>query len=84
MQLQGAVPDSREVTDVDGHRTLFGTLKHELPDGTLVVFQAFVHTWSRPTYRSLGAVGRMYAEGLLIPSEGVVRTAPDELMWPFR
>ena len=52
--------------------------------GTLVVCQAFVHTWSRPTYLSIGAVGRIYAEGLLLTKDGKVEAASDDLMWRFR
>ena len=52
--------------------------------GTLVVCQALVHTWSRPTFLSIGAVGRMYAEGLLLRHDGSVEPASDDLMWQFR
>ena len=70
---------------VEGHVITFGTYKHALESGeTLVVFQALVHTWSRPTFVSVGAVGRMYAEGLIVSATGTVRRAPDEVMWTFR
>ena len=70
---------------VDGHRVTFGTYKLELSAAEmLVVCQALVHTWSRPTFLSIGAVGRMYAEGLLLTSEGRVETAPDDLIWQSR
>jgi hypothetical protein len=70
---------------VEGHGVTFGTHKHALETGdTLVVFQALVHTWVRPTFLSFGAVGRMYAEGFLVSPSGAVERAPDEVMWPFR
>jgi hypothetical protein len=70
---------------VGGYRVTFGTYKLELSAAEkLVVCQALVHTWSRPTFLSIGAVGRMYAEGLLLTSEGRVETAPDDLIWQFR
>ena len=69
---------------VEGRHVTFGTYKLDASGAeTLVVCQALVHTWSRPTYFSIGAVGRLYAEGLLL-KDGKVETAPDELMWQFR
>ena len=70
---------------VEGCRVTFGTYKVGISRGrTLVVCQALVRTWSRPTYFSIGAVGRMYAEGLLLANDGNVEPAPDDLMWQFR
>jgi hypothetical protein len=70
---------------VEGHWITFGTQKRELASGaTLVVCQALVHTWSRPTYLSLSAVGRAYAEGIVVSARGTVEAAKDELMWEFR
>jgi hypothetical protein len=70
---------------VEGHWITFGIHKHVLRSGdTLVVFQALVHTWAWPTFISLGAVGRMYAEGILVSSTGIATQAPDEVMWEFR
>jgi len=70
---------------VDGYRVTFGTYKLKLSAAeTLVVSQALIHTWSRPTFLSIGAVGRMYAAGLLLTSEGKVETAQDDLIWQFR
>jgi hypothetical protein len=70
---------------VEGCRVTFGTYKVEVSGvGTLVVCQALVRTWSRPTYFSIGAVGRMYAVGLLVTNDGNVEPASDDLMWQFR
>lgn len=52
--------------------------------GRLVVFQVLVHTWRRPTFLSFSAVGRMYAEGLVVGNRGEVTPAEDEDMWGFR
>lgn len=77
--------ESYELERVKGYWVTSGSSKHVLPSGeTLVVFAVLVHTWSRPTYISFGAIGRMYAEGLLVSSTGEVTSAPDEVMWEFR
>jgi hypothetical protein len=81
-----AVPsESFEDLDIEGHYATFGVHKHILEDRrTLVVFQVFVDTWSRPTFLSVRRVGRLYAEGILIGHDGAVDMAPDEIMWEFR
>jgi hypothetical protein len=81
-----AVPaEHYETIWLDGHRVTLSTSKHSSRHGdTLVVLGALVHTWSRPTYLTLGAVGRFYAEGLVISEDGSVEAAPDSLMWGFR
>jgi hypothetical protein len=81
-----AVPtESFEEQSIDGRHVTFGTFKLEKSPGrTLIVCQALIHTWWRPTFLSLGAVGRMYAEGLLVTNNGDVEPAPDDLMWKFR
>ena len=81
-----AVPQLQErELHADGCRISASVHKHALPSGdSLVVWDAFVHTWSRPTYLSLGAIGRLFAEGLIITASGGVEDAPDELMWEFR
>src|SRR5437867_4420195 len=62
-----AIPaESFEEQIVEGHHVTFVTYKLGVSvGGTLIVCQALVHTWSRPTFLSIRAVGRMYAEGLL-------------------
>lgn len=70
---------------VDGHTMTIGTHRHETENGdVLVVVQVLIHTWSKPTFFSLGAVGRMYAEGLIVASDGSITPAPDEELWDFR
>jgi hypothetical protein len=62
---------------VDGRRVTFATYKLEVSDGeNLLVCQALVHTWNRPTFLAIGHVGRMYAEGLLLTGDGKVEPAP--------
>ena len=80
-----AVPVQRfEEQIVEGRRVTFGTYKLQCGSGeTLVVCQALLHTLWRPTYLSIGSVGRLYAEGLLIRDTNL-ETAPDEFMWQFR
>jgi hypothetical protein len=70
---------------VQGDWITFGTYRHSLKGGdTLIVFQALVHTWLWPTFFSVGAVGRMYAEGLVVTASGEMKPAPDEMMWRYR
>jgi hypothetical protein len=77
--------ESFEEQIVEGCHVTFGTYKVAVREGgTLIVFQALVHIWSWPTYVSIGAVGRMYAEGLLLTNDGNVEPASDDLMWQFR
>lgn len=81
-----AIPvEAYEEELVDGHRITFGTHRRMLGTGdTIVVLQALVHTWARPTYLALGSIGRIYAEGLVVSSTGGVQRAPESLMWEFR
>ena len=81
-----AVPtESFEEQIVEGYHVTFGTYKlGASAGGTLIVCQALLHTWSGPTFLSIGAVGRMYAEGLLVTSDGNVESASDDLLWQFR
>lgn len=70
---------------VDGLALTLGVYRGTVDGaGSLIVFQVFVHTWSKPTFLALGRVGRMYAEGLVVSPQGDVSSAPDEIMWEFR
>ena len=70
---------------VDGHRVTLGMIRQSLDNGdALLVLQVFVHTWRKPTFWSIGRVGRIYAEGLLISAKGTVSQPPNEMMWEFR
>ena len=51
--------------------------------GTLVAESVLIHTWRRPTFITLGAIGRIFANGLLVSHESV-SDAPDELLWAYR
>lgn len=66
---------------VDGQRITLSTIKEDRGSGdTLMVFTALAHTWSRPTFLSFGAVGRVYAEGFMVAGDGAVQPAPRELV----
>ena len=74
-----------EVQSILGRDVRFETIREDLSDqDVLVVVRAFVHSWRRPTWVSLSGVGHMFAEGLLVKSNGQVVDAPDEVMWDFR
>ena len=79
-------PTSWSESDIiEGRRVSLDLHRVPVSSGdTLLVASALVHTWSRPTFIGLGAVGRLYAEGLLVKTDGTVETAPDELMWQVR
>lgn len=80
-----AFPEDAFDVIVEKRRVTFATYKVDVGEGEiLVVCQALVHTWNRPTFLSIGHVGRMYAEGLLLTGDGKVEAAPDNLMWQFR
>jgi hypothetical protein len=80
-----AIPrDAFEYREVDGHAATFAIHRDTRDAMTLVVFQVFVHTWNKPTFLSIGRVGRVYAEGLLVSADGTVQRAPDDLLWEFR
>ena len=81
-----AVPENHQLElHAQGRLISASVHRHALPSGdAVVVWSAFVHTWSRPTYLSLGSVGRLFAEGLIITHAGDVQDAPDEAMWEFR
>jgi hypothetical protein len=81
-----AVPNEAYEEDlVDGQPIAFAIHKQLLQSGdTLIVFQAMVRTWAHPNFISLSAVGRMYAEGILVSAAGAVERAPDAVMWEFR
>jgi len=81
-----ALPEeSHENSSIDRHVIAFATYKQALTASkTLIVFQALVHTWSRPTFFSLGAVGRIYAEGLVVAADGTIAQALDDQLWAYR
>lgn len=63
----------------------FTVYKTDVPGGDfLVVVQAFFSTWRKPTFISLGRVGRIYAEGFVLDSNGISKQAPEEMLWPYR
>ena len=70
---------------IDGHRVSLLMHREPISDGAeLIVLQVFVHTWNRPTFLSIGRVGRIYAEGLVVSRNGDLTPAPNEVMWDFR
>ena len=81
-----ALPQYSEVDSPIGGRSVqFQTIRESLVDGEfLVILRAMFRTWRRPNWISLGCIGRMYAHGLIVRSNGMVEDAPDEHMWEFR
>jgi hypothetical protein len=84
-ELSAFPRESHEELGIDERPAIFGLYRQELDsERVLLVFQVFVHTWRRPTFISAEGVGRMYAEGLIVESDGTIAAAPRELMWQFR
>lgn len=82
----GSIPrQAFETREVDGHTLIVAVHRDAREDGAcLVVCQVFVHTWNKPTFLTIGRVGRIYAEGLLLLPDGTVQPAPDDMLWEFR
>ena len=51
---------------------------------TLIVVQAFVSTLKWPTYISIGAIGHIAAEGIIIDENGTTQEASDNDLWAYR
>ena len=74
-----------EEATVRGRSVSFSLHKKILDSGdTLVVMQSFAPSWRWPTYFSVKAIGHVFAEGLLVSSQGNVRSAEDKLLWAYR
>jgi hypothetical protein len=57
----------------------------DCPDGGVgIVVQAFVPIWRWPTHVSVGAVGHMFAEGVVLATDDTISEMPEEWLWPFR
>lgn len=82
----------RELAPVNVEREKLGereavliTYRDELAGGSfLVAVQGFVPSWRFPKYFGGAGIGHMYAEGLVVSSEGVVSLANEQLLWQFR
>ena len=84
-RLRELPAEAQKMHMVGETQTSYTTYRMSLEDGRLlIVVQAFVPTLAWPTYISLAAVGRMYAEGFVVAQDGKTIDAPDELLWEFR
>ena len=84
-QLRYFAPEERETLTVDGKVIRYTTFRDEQADGSfLLVVQAFYSTLWFPNYLSLTAVGRIYAEGIVVDSSGQITSPPEKILWPYR
>ena len=84
-QLFALAPEEHEDCHIVGREVSLSVYRDEISGGSvLVVVQAFVATWRRPTFLSLSGPGHIVAEGLLITPSGEITDAVDEQMWRYR
>jgi hypothetical protein len=83
--LTSAPRDHSEIVELPSGVAHFFTYRVDLSLAeTLLVLGAAVPTFLFPTYISLHGIGHLVAEGLIFSSNGTVREASDEIMWPHR
>jgi|SRR5690349_13875909 hypothetical protein len=83
--LVGLPASSSEVERIGGRMAKLNTYRDKLETGdAFVVVQGFLHSWRFPTYIGSAGVGYMYAEGIVIGSDGNIREPEEELLWLFR
>jgi hypothetical protein len=84
-QLRETRLEERETITLESKEVFFTTYREDLNESdTLVVIQAFFHTWSRPNYFSLAGVGKMYSEGIVASTNGSIRVATHEKLLAYR
>ena len=84
-QLFALAPQQHEECHIGGRAVSLSVYRDEMSDGSvLVVVQAFVATWRRPTFLSLSGPGHIVAEGLTISQSGEITDAVDEQLWAYR
>ena len=83
--LAALPPSSSDMERIGGRTATLSTYRDKLETGdALVVVQGFLRSWRFPTYVGSAGVGYMYAEGVLISTDGRIRDAGEELLWLFR
>jgi hypothetical protein len=84
-QLSSFREEEIEVREIDGKLTKFSTYKEVLTeDKVLVVVQAFYPTWRFPNFFTLNAVGKIFAEALVISRSGSFEAPSDDLLYKYR
>ncbi len=70
---------------VNSRLVVLSTYADPVPSGELLlVVQGFLPTWRFPKYIGVTRIGRMYAEGLVVATDGSGRDAEDDYMWGHR
>ncbi len=84
-QLRSLPECQTERERVNGRLVVLNTYAARVPSGELLlVVQGFLPTWRFPNYIGVTRIGRMYAEGLVVATDGSVRDAEDDYMWGYR
>lgn len=50
----------------------------------VIVVQGFLPTWRSPNYFSLGRVGRIFAEGFYVDTDGRIEDVEEDDLWSYR
>ena len=80
------LPAYSEATEMlEGRPVRFETICEPYPNAeAIVVVRAFFKAWSRPTWVSFKGVGHMFANGLIVRTDGAIELAPDSALWEYR
>lgn len=77
-------PESSKVILLKDKELILTTYKENLAAGEmLIIVQGFLPTLSFPNYFSTNGIGRMFADGLLVSSNGVKDFAPIRMLFDY-
>jgi len=83
--ISASIEDGKTEVEIKNNKSIKYTYYiTNINQGTLIVVQAFVNTLKWPTYISIGAVGHIAAEGVIIDKSGKTQEAPDTNLWAYR
>lgn len=84
-QIKGHATEEMDVINVGNKKVSVISYVEKLEcDMLLVVIQAFYPTIWKPNFISFSGIGKIFAEGLLYQSNGIVKEAAQELLWKYR
>src|SRR5690348_7217147 len=92
-QLRSSAPEvllnlpasSTNLERINSRQAILTIYRYKLQSGdALIVVQGFLRSWRFPTYIGSAGVGYMYAEGILVGTDGRISEPDEDLIWPFR
>lgn len=84
-QLLNFKDEEIEVKKIDKKKITFTLYKSPHPnEKAIIVTQAFYTTWLSPNYISFTNIGKIFAEGIVITTDGTMRDATDNELWDYR